>query len=248
MFWPCPDEGHPGTPRLFLDRFPTTDGRARFHPIQHRPPAEEPDDEYPLYLTTGRLLLALPVRHADPPRAGSDRGGARAVRRDPSADGPPLRHRAGQLVRLSTRRGAAVLKARLSQSLRLDTLFVPFHWSGDACANLSPTTPSIRSRGSRSSRSAPSASSPCRFTSRRRHGNEPAIARHLPLQPLASRSPSMDSIASLPPGGVHLLGARLGQAAAAGGWPRLPRAVRPARPAHLLPGRELGWMISSTLS
>ncbi len=56
MFWPCPSEEHPGTPRLFLDRFATPDGRAVFHPVQHRPPAEEPDDAFPLYLTTGRVL------------------------------------------------------------------------------------------------------------------------------------------------------------------------------------------------
>jgi hypothetical protein len=36
VFWPCPDEAHPGTPRLFLDRFATPDGRARFHAVEHR--------------------------------------------------------------------------------------------------------------------------------------------------------------------------------------------------------------------
>ena len=56
VFWPCPDESHPGTPRLFEDRFPTGDGRARFHPIEHRDPAEMPDYEFPLYLTTGREM------------------------------------------------------------------------------------------------------------------------------------------------------------------------------------------------
>src|SRR5690606_23467721 len=56
VFWPCPDESHPGTPRLFAERFPTPSGRAQFHAIRHRGPAEEPDREYPLYLTTGRLM------------------------------------------------------------------------------------------------------------------------------------------------------------------------------------------------
>lgn len=54
IFWPCPDEDHPGTPRLFADRFATPDGRARFHPVQHRDPAELPDAQYPYYLSTGR--------------------------------------------------------------------------------------------------------------------------------------------------------------------------------------------------
>ncbi len=56
IFWPCPGEDHPGTPRLFLERFPTEDGRARFHPVAFQPAAEQPDDEFPLYLTTGRIM------------------------------------------------------------------------------------------------------------------------------------------------------------------------------------------------
>ena len=53
VFWPCPEESHPGTPRMFADGFPTADGRARFHPVVHSSPAEAPDKEYPLFLTTG---------------------------------------------------------------------------------------------------------------------------------------------------------------------------------------------------
>jgi assimilatory nitrate reductase catalytic subunit len=56
VFWPCPGPDHPGTPRMFLDRFATADGRARFVPVEHRPVAEDLDGEYPVYLTTGRLL------------------------------------------------------------------------------------------------------------------------------------------------------------------------------------------------
>ena len=57
VFWPCPDRAtHPGTPRLFLDRFATDDGRARFIAVSHRPAAEEPDADFPVYLTTGRVL------------------------------------------------------------------------------------------------------------------------------------------------------------------------------------------------
>ena len=56
IFWPCPGEDHPGTPRLFLERFGTGDGRARFHPVPFRHAMEEPDEEYPLYLTTGRIM------------------------------------------------------------------------------------------------------------------------------------------------------------------------------------------------
>jgi assimilatory nitrate reductase catalytic subunit len=56
VFWPCPTEDHPGTPRLFTERFAHADGRARMKPIVYRPPAEEPSDDFPFRLTTGRVV------------------------------------------------------------------------------------------------------------------------------------------------------------------------------------------------
>ena len=56
VYWPCPGEAHPGTPRLFTTSFPTPSGRARFHAVRHAAPDEETDAEYPLFLTTGRVL------------------------------------------------------------------------------------------------------------------------------------------------------------------------------------------------
>lgn len=55
MFWPCPSEDHPGTPRLFTEGFPTSDGRARFHAVRLQRLCEPVSDEYPLVLTTGRI-------------------------------------------------------------------------------------------------------------------------------------------------------------------------------------------------
>src|SRR5262249_57327928 len=55
--WPCPSLDHPGTPRLFEDgRSYFPDGRMRFHAVEWHEPAEPPDDEYPLRLTTGRTV------------------------------------------------------------------------------------------------------------------------------------------------------------------------------------------------
>ncbi len=135
LHWPCPAEAHPGTPRLFLDRFPTPDGRARFHRVDHGAPSEEPDAEYPYYLTTGRVLVhyqsgtqtrrVASLRAAEPesfvemhPQVGVTSG---------VAD--------GDRVWVRTRRGRALLRARFNQSMRLDTLFVPFHWYGPGRAN-----------------------------------------------------------------------------------------------------------------
>lgn len=136
VFWPCPEEGHPGSPRLFLDRFATPDGRARFHVVEHRPPAEEPDKAYPLMLTTGRLLAHY--------QSGTQ---TRRVKSLVEAEPEPFVEihpemargygiREGDMVRLTSRRGAALLKARLTGDARMDTLFVPFHWGGAGSANL----------------------------------------------------------------------------------------------------------------
>ncbi|HEX8969356.1 MAG TPA: molybdopterin oxidoreductase family protein, partial [Chloroflexota bacterium] len=56
VFWPCPSEDHPGTPRLYAERFGHPDGRARMFSVEHTPPAEEPGGDYPFRLTTGRTV------------------------------------------------------------------------------------------------------------------------------------------------------------------------------------------------
>jgi assimilatory nitrate reductase catalytic subunit len=135
IHWPCPAEAHPGTPRLFENGFPTPDGRARFHPVAYAPPAEVPDDEYPFYLTTGRILAQY--------QSGTQ---TRRVRSLVQAEPEPFVEMHPQVaashgvadggrVWVRTRRGRARLKVRLSPSMRLDTIFVPFHWSGPGRAN-----------------------------------------------------------------------------------------------------------------
>ncbi len=136
VFWPCPDENHPGTPRLFADGFATLDGRARFHPVTHRASAEEPDDEYPLYLTTGRVMAqyqsGTQTRRV---RALSDAAPEAFVEIHP-ATAHTFGIHDGDTVRITSRRGEAEVRARLTPTIRHDTLFVPFHWAGSARANL----------------------------------------------------------------------------------------------------------------
>ena len=136
VFWPCPGPGHPGTPRLFLKRFATLDGRANFHAVRHRPAAEEPDDDFPLYLTTGRVMAQY--------QSGAQTRRVRelnATSPEPFVEiHPALAGRLGVaeggVVSVQTRRGIAVLKVRQTASIREDTIFVPFHWSGPGSANL----------------------------------------------------------------------------------------------------------------
>jgi len=136
VFWPCPDDGHPGTPRLFLERFATPDGRARFHPVEYRGPDEEPDPDYPLFLTTGRTLVHYQTG-AQTRRIAE----LNAAEPEPWAEAHPDNLRVlgisdRQMARLVTRRGSAEFRVRAEPSMRRDTLFVPFHWSGLGSANL----------------------------------------------------------------------------------------------------------------
>ena len=136
VFWPCPTESHPGTPRLFLDRFGTEDGRARFHAVEHRPSAEEPDHAYPFWLTTGRVLSHY-QSGAQTRRVPE----LAAAEPEPFVEIHPQTARGfgladGDLARVTTRRGTIEVKARLTGTIRLDTLFVPFHWGDKGSANL----------------------------------------------------------------------------------------------------------------
>ncbi|MGL4610064.1 MAG: molybdopterin oxidoreductase family protein, partial [Trueperaceae bacterium] len=57
LFWPCPEENHPGTPKMFTETFAHPDGRAKFHVVPYHHPDEVPDKDYPFQLTTGRYLV-----------------------------------------------------------------------------------------------------------------------------------------------------------------------------------------------
>jgi assimilatory nitrate reductase catalytic subunit len=130
VFWPCPAEDHPGTPRLFAESFPTVDGRARFVRVEHKDPAEMPDREYPYVLTTGRNMQQY--------QSGNQTRRVRSLNvalPEPRVElHPDLARRHGiadsDMVELRSRRGRAVLRARLSPGIRPDTIFVPFHWPG----------------------------------------------------------------------------------------------------------------------
>jgi assimilatory nitrate reductase catalytic subunit len=136
VFWPCPSHDHPGTPRMFLERFATDDGRARFHPVEYRSSAELPSDAFPYFLTTGRV--AAQYQSGTQSRRVAE---LNAAEPEPFVEIHPetargLRIANGDLVVLTTLRGRAVVKARFSRDIRLDTLFVPFHWGGtDISAN-----------------------------------------------------------------------------------------------------------------
>ncbi len=134
LYWPVIRDG--SSPRVFLDRFAHPDGLARFHPVDHRGPAEPPDAEYPLQLTTGRvlqhyqsgaqtrnvpeLLAAVPEAFVEVHPDTAERAGL--------AD--------GDLAAVVSRRGRMEARIRCTASIRIDLLFLPFHFGGAGRANL----------------------------------------------------------------------------------------------------------------
>lgn len=132
---PAPEDPHPGTPRLFLDRFATDDGRARFVPVFHRDAAEMPDAQYPILLTTGRVVAqyqsGAQTRRVDELNEAAPGPFVelhpRLAARIGAVDGAPLA--------VTSRRGRAVAPARITDTIRADTVFMPFHWPGEGRAN-----------------------------------------------------------------------------------------------------------------
>src|SRR4030095_9292214 len=111
------------------------DGRARFIPVEHRPAAESPDATYPFLLTTGRVLAQY--QSGAQTRLGAS---LNAAAPEPFVEVHPyaaadLSIEDGELVRVITRRGTVEASARVVDSIRPDTLFVPFHWGGAGRAN-----------------------------------------------------------------------------------------------------------------
>src|SRR5205085_9024542 len=146
VFWPCPTDEHEGTPRLFepgswnpvakgAGPFYFPDGKARFNVAPYTPPAEDVDEEYPIILTTGRVvsqfLSGTQTRRIGPlvnqypePR----------IEMHPRLAGK-LGIRDGEWATAETRRGAITLRAMVVTTIRPDTIFIPYHWPREKSPN-----------------------------------------------------------------------------------------------------------------
>ncbi|MFB3738444.1 MAG: molybdopterin oxidoreductase family protein [Candidatus Velamenicoccus archaeovorus] len=133
VFWPCPELDHPGTPRLFEDlRSAFPDGRFRFHPVEWHEPAEPVDDAFPLRLTTGRTVAHF-LSGNQTRRIGA------LVEQTPRPwveVHPSLGFASGDPVRVTTRRGSVTYPALVTDTIRPDTVFVPYHWARPVAVNL----------------------------------------------------------------------------------------------------------------
>jgi assimilatory nitrate reductase catalytic subunit len=146
VFWPCTSEEDPGTPRLFepgswnpvakgAGPFYFPDGRARFNVAPYTPPAEDVDGDYPIILTTGRVVSHF-------------LSGTQTRRIGPLVDQYPeprveihpiLAAKHGiadrDWVTVESRRGTITLRSQVVNTIRPDTVFVPYHWAGRKSIN-----------------------------------------------------------------------------------------------------------------
>jgi len=136
LFWPCPSVEHPGTPRLYENgQFGHADGKAHFYPIEWRPSAETPDDEYPVILTTGRVVSHF-LSGTQTRRIGAlvDQCSQPFCEMHPRL-AEKLGIADGDFVKVESRRGSVVVRALVVKTIRPDTVFVPYHWPLDRSAN-----------------------------------------------------------------------------------------------------------------
>ncbi len=136
VFWPCPSAEHPGTPRLFEGgRFYHSDGHAHFQVTEYRESGDPIDEQFPLYLTTGRVVsqylsgtqtrrLGALVDQYPEPRAEMH---PRLAEQHGIGD--------GDWVTVTTRRRGITVRAMVVRTIRPDTVFIPYHWPDERSAN-----------------------------------------------------------------------------------------------------------------
>ena len=130
--WPCPTPDHPGTQFLFKNGFPR--GKARLTLVDYAPPPEQPDRDYPFTLTTGRMLFQYHGGSMTRRVAPIEQVAGQPYVEIGREDAKELGIAAGDLVRVSSRRGAITLRADLSTRPGRGVVFIPFHYA-EAAAN-----------------------------------------------------------------------------------------------------------------
>lgn len=137
LLWPCPSLDHKGTVRLFETSFAHPDGKANMVAVSNVPiiSKDQVSEEFPLYLTTGRVmshyLTGVQTRKS---AALAARNVESHVEIHPTT---ALKYgiQDEMLVKITSRRGSIVVRSKWSESIRQDTLFVPFHWANSQNVN-----------------------------------------------------------------------------------------------------------------
>jgi formate dehydrogenase major subunit len=134
LHWPCPNAEHPGTPVLHREQF--TIGRGVFHAIDYVPPAETTDRDYPLYLTTGRLLYQYHTGTMTMKTAGLNEIAPECFVEISLADAETHGVQNGAIVNIASRRGSIQARVKVSPKAVAGTVFIPFHYARAAANRL----------------------------------------------------------------------------------------------------------------
>ncbi|WP_175637843.1 assimilatory nitrate reductase catalytic subunit NasC [Metabacillus schmidteae] len=138
ILWPCPELDHQGTERLFEHSFATQNGKANLIPVSNTSeiPKEKPCDDYPLYLTTGRImshyLTGVQTRKSS---ALAARNFESYLEIHPDT-AKKYEIEPNSLVAVASKRGKIMVRSKISEKIRQDTVFVPFHWAEDQNVNM----------------------------------------------------------------------------------------------------------------
>ena len=124
--WPCPNADHPGTRFLHQGRFAR--GKGLFHTVEHKPPAETVDGEYPFQLTTGRLHVHYHTGTMTRNSPSLDREIKECFLEMNPADASEFEIADGEMVVLESRRGSVSTRVKLTEAVDKRTLFMPFHF------------------------------------------------------------------------------------------------------------------------
>jgi formate dehydrogenase alpha subunit len=134
IHWPCPTTEHPGTPILHREQFAC--GKGNFHAIDYIAPAELTDDEYPLYLTTGRLLYQYHTGTMSMRTDGLNQIAPEAYVEISPQDARKFKVSEGSLVNIASRRGRIQARIKISRKAVSGTVFIPFHYAVAAANRL----------------------------------------------------------------------------------------------------------------
>jgi predicted molibdopterin-dependent oxidoreductase YjgC len=130
--WPCPKTKPTGTARLYEDAcFPTADGKATLIAVEHAPPVESPDDDYPLVLTTGRIKYHWHTMTRTGKNPALQRSAPDPILEINRADARCYDIQDADFVEVISRRGKVMVQARVTDEITLGTCFLPFHWGRD---------------------------------------------------------------------------------------------------------------------
>jgi formate dehydrogenase alpha subunit len=131
--WPCPTPDHPGTPILHAGRF--VRGLGKFTPLQYKPPAELPDKEYPLVLTTGRNLYHFHTGTMTRKVTGLNTLEPEGVIEINPSDAVTLKIKDNEKVKVVSRRGEVIAKVKITEKSPPKVVYMTFHFA-ESAANL----------------------------------------------------------------------------------------------------------------